>query len=244
MVRTILLPLSSRRDESTPRQRGILATARSILMSGRCGHGRPLSSLIQQPPLTVDSNSSNPLLPERRPHHTSEHHRIAALDSLHQELESSRLSSIDTDNPPSHFPTDGSDKELSQPLTQPPDVLAPPTLSPLLSPPHNMSPPSIQSSEYIPPSYSDYPPEPSVPAEQYNAILLMLSAVWKIENPREYQIKAIFYLVFLRIRMLYLIRKTGEGKSLVLLGAATMLCGVTICLVPLLGLGSSQASRL
>jgi superfamily II DNA helicase RecQ len=71
----------------------------------------------------------------------------------------------------------------------------------------------------------------------------MLSAVWKIENPREYQIKAIFYLVFLRVRMLYLIRKTGEGKSLVLLGTATMLRGVTICLVPLLGLESSQASK-
>jgi superfamily II DNA helicase RecQ len=71
----------------------------------------------------------------------------------------------------------------------------------------------------------------------------MLSAVWNIKNPREYQIKAIFYLVFLRVRMMYLIRKTGEGKSLVLLGMATMLRGVTIYLVPLLGLESSQASK-
>jgi superfamily II DNA helicase RecQ len=71
----------------------------------------------------------------------------------------------------------------------------------------------------------------------------MLSAVWQISNPREYQVKAIFYLVFLRLRMLYLIRKTGEGKSLVLLGMATMLRGVTVCLVPLLGLGSSQAAK-
>jgi superfamily II DNA helicase RecQ len=71
----------------------------------------------------------------------------------------------------------------------------------------------------------------------------MLSSVWKIDNPREYQIKAIFYLVFLRVRMMYLIRKTGEGKSLVLLGTATMLRGVNVCLVPLLGLGSSQASK-
>jgi hypothetical protein len=71
----------------------------------------------------------------------------------------------------------------------------------------------------------------------------MLSAVWNIKNPREYQIKAIFYLVFLRVWMMYLIRKTGEGKSLVLLGMATMLRGVTICLVPLLGLESSQASK-
>jgi superfamily II DNA helicase RecQ len=125
---------------------------------------------------------------------------------------------------------------MSQPLTQPPDILAPPTLSPLPSP----LPPALPADDYIPLSDADYPP---VPVDQYNAILLMLSAVWKIENPREYQIKAIFYLVFLRVRMLYLIRKTGEGKSLVLLGTATMLRGVTICLVPLLGLGSSQASK-
>jgi superfamily II DNA helicase RecQ len=71
----------------------------------------------------------------------------------------------------------------------------------------------------------------------------MLGAVWGITSPREYQIKAIFYLVFLRVRMMYLIRKTREGKSLVMLGMATILRGVTICLVPLLGLGSSQASK-
>lgn len=86
------------------------------------------------------------LLPEHRPRHISEHHRIAALDSLRQELESSRLRSIDADNPPSHFPTNESDEEMSQPLTQPPDVLDPQTLSPLPSPPH---PPSVES-DYIP----------------------------------------------------------------------------------------------
>jgi superfamily II DNA helicase RecQ len=104
------------------------------------------------------------------------------------------------------------------------------------------SPPStpIDDADYIPPNNSNYPP---VPPEIHNAILLMLSAVWNIESPREYQIKAIFYMVFLRVRMLYLIRKTGEGKSLVLLGMATMLWGVTICLVPLRGLGSSEAAK-
>jgi hypothetical protein len=132
------------------------------------------------------------------------------------------------------------EEEPSQPLTQPPDILAPPTLSPLPSPPNDTVLPSDHSLDYIPPSDADFPP---IPQKQYNAILLMLSSVWKIENLREYQIKAIFYLVFIRVRMLYLIRKTGEGKSLVLLGTATMLRGVTICLVPLLGLGSSQASK-
>jgi hypothetical protein len=100
-------------------------------------------------------------------------------------------------------------------------------------------PPSVLAKDYIPPK-DNYPP---VPDKADNAIRLMLSAVWQISNPREYQIKAIFYLVFLRLRMLYLIRKMGEGKSLVLLGMATMLRGVTVCLVPLLGLGSSQAAK-
>jgi hypothetical protein len=98
MVRTISLPSLNRRDESTPRQRGgVLATARSILMSGRGGHGRPSSSSIRQP-TTVDSNASNPLLPERRLQHDSEHQRIAALESLRRELESSRLRAADTVN--------------------------------------------------------------------------------------------------------------------------------------------------
>jgi hypothetical protein len=74
MVRTISLPSSNRGDESTPRQRGVLATARSILMSGRGGRGRPPSSSIRHPPSSVDSSASNPLLPEcrERPTSTSE----------------------------------------------------------------------------------------------------------------------------------------------------------------------------
>ena len=43
--------------------------------------------------------------------------------------------------------------------------------------------------------------------------------------------------------MLYLIQKTGEGKSLVLLGMATALQGITIDMVPLLGLGCDQVSK-
>ena len=39
---------------------------------------------------------------------------------------------------------------------------------------------------------------------------------------------------------MYLIRKTDVGKSLFLIGAASIRCDVTACLVPLLGLGSSH----
>jgi hypothetical protein len=146
MVRTISLPSLNRRDKSTPRQRGgVLATARSILMSGRGGHGRPSSSSIRQP-TTVDSNASNPLLPERRLQHNSEHQRIAALESLRQELESSRLRAAETVNSPSNLPSDGSSgkEDMSPPLTQPPDVFAPPSLLP---PP----PTTDDSSDYTPP---------------------------------------------------------------------------------------------
>ena len=72
----------------------------------------------------------------------------------------------------------------------------------------------------------------------------MLKDVWGIQSPRDYQIDAIFFLVFLKIGMMYLIRKMGEGKSLVLLGMATALRGITITMVQLLGLGSDQVSRL
>jgi len=42
---------------------------------------------------------------------------------------------------------------------------------------------------------------------------------------------------------MYIIRKTGNGKSLVLLGSASILCGIIICVVPLIGLGSDQAMK-
>ena len=42
---------------------------------------------------------------------------------------------------------------------------------------------------------------------------------------------------------MYLIQKTGEGKSLVMQGMASMLKSITITTVPLLGLGSDQESK-
>ena len=64
-----------------------------------------------------------------------------------------------------------------------------------------------------------------------------------VHSPRPFQIDAIFQLCIRRVSMLYLIRKTGEGKSLVLKGMATIKCGITLCLVPLVGLGSDQAIK-
>ena len=43
--------------------------------------------------------------------------------------------------------------------------------------------------------------------------------------------------------LMYLIHKTGEGKSLVMLGLATMLREVPIVMGPLHGLGTDQANK-
>ena len=71
----------------------------------------------------------------------------------------------------------------------------------------------------------------------------MLRDVWGVQHPREYQIRMIFHLVYRKVPLTYLIRKCGEGKSLVMLGMATLLRGITINMVPLIGLGSDQVSK-
>ena len=77
-----------------------------------------------------------------------------------------------------------------------------------------------------------------VPAAWRSAIIAVLSLVWKVLEPRLFQIYVLYYMVFLSKQLIYLIRKTGEGKSMIILGAATMRRGVTVVLVPLIGLGS------
>ncbi|KAL7508357.1 hypothetical protein ACHAXN_005444 [Cyclotella atomus] len=116
---------------------------------------------------------------------------------------------------PQSQPSD-SDKEDALPLTQPPDIMPPPT---------PRTPFRELIANYFPPSDSSYPP---IPPHACNAIKKILS---------------IFYLSYLKPLLMYVIRKTGEGKSLVMMGTAAVLRGVTICLVPLLGLGSSQALK-
>eukprot|EP00956_Cyclotella_meneghiniana_P023787 scaffold46927_cov56-Cyclotella_meneghiniana.AAC.1 len=126
------------------------------------------------------------------------------------------------------------DQDEDLPFTQPPEIL-----NQAMPPPPPRAPTfSMRNAEYIPPDDSEYP---TVPPSADAAISKMLLDVWGIEA-RPYQVRAIFFLAFVKVGMMYLVRKTGEGKSLVLIGTATILRGVTVCLVPLLGLGSSQAS--
>lgn len=87
------------------------------------------------------------------------------------------------------------------------------------------------------------PPLTVIPDFVSSAIKNELLLTWGCSTPRPYQIEAIFHLVYTKLDMMYLVRKTGEGKSLVLQGMASIFKGVTISMVPLLGLGSDQAEK-
>jgi hypothetical protein len=208
MVRTIWCPSSTRRDESTHRHQGVLLAARLMLTSGCGGHLPSLSSSIRHPPSTVDSAASNPLLPapwtpraaffwtslHRRPWIVA--FKIGIVETPHQRRRQSSLylaqwwdvrrrGAVTTSHTAARYPRPSNTIALAI-------AAASPSCRWLYTSQRCQL--SSRSSEGI-----------------YSAILLMLSSVWKIDNPREYQIKAMFYLVFLRVRMMYLIWKT-QGR--------------------------------
>ncbi len=152
------------------------------------------------------------------------------------------------------FVDDDDDDDYDDPLlTQPPSVLntvRSPSSLPDERPPSfldsvrraidNESQFADNNAEYTsPPS----PPAVVIPDYVCSAIKNELLLTWGCSTPRPYQIEAIFHLVYTKLDMMYLIRKTGEGKSLVLQAMASILKGVTISMVPLLGLGSDQAEK-
>jgi superfamily II DNA helicase RecQ len=63
----------------------------------------------------------------------------------------------------------------------------------------------------------------------------VIENVWGILAPREFQVEVVVTLVFEPKTCLFLIRKTGEGKLAVVLTLATLLQGITLVVVPLLG---------
>jgi hypothetical protein len=66
---------------------------------------------------------------------------------------------------------------------------------------------------------------------------------WGICCPHEFQIRAIHRAAFHRDELVYIIAKTGSGKSAVPLTVGSLLTGVVITRVPLVGLGSDQVSK-
>ena len=57
------------------------------------------------------------------------------------------------------------------------------------------------------------------------------------------QIEAVQYSAFDDNSLLFLISKTGSGKSVIPLTVASLRQGVVVILVPLVGLGSDQVSK-
>ena len=66
---------------------------------------------------------------------------------------------------------------------------------------------------------------------------------WGIRSPHEWQIRAVHEVAFSCDRLLYLIAKTGSGKSAVPLTIGSLQTGVTLVMVPLVGLGSDQVNK-
>jgi hypothetical protein len=71
----------------------------------------------------------------------------------------------------------------------------------------------------------------------------IMEKVWGILASRDSQVEVVARLVFEPKTCIYLIRKTGEGKSMVVLTSATLLRGITLVVVPLLGLGCDQVAK-
>ncbi len=74
-------------------------------------------------------------------------------------------------------------------------------------------------------------------------IRLVLWDDWGIQFPHEWQIHAIHDIVFSNDTSTFLIAKTGSGKSAVPLTVGSLLTGVTLTMVPLVGLGSDQVNK-
>ena len=74
-------------------------------------------------------------------------------------------------------------------------------------------------------------------------IRLVLWDEWGIHSPHEWQIHAIHDIAFSNDTSTFLIAKTGSGKSAVPLTVGSLLTGVTLTMVPLVGLGSDQVNK-
>ncbi len=66
---------------------------------------------------------------------------------------------------------------------------------------------------------------------------------WGIHHPHKFQVRAIHQIAFSDNQLIYVIAKTGLGKSAIPLTAGSILTGVTLLMVPLVGLGSDQVNK-
>ncbi len=66
---------------------------------------------------------------------------------------------------------------------------------------------------------------------------------WGIQFSHEFQIRAIHHVAFHRDQIVYIVAKTGSGKSAIPLSIGLLQTGVTLLMVPLIGLGSDQVNN-
>jgi superfamily II DNA helicase RecQ len=85
-------------------------------------------------------------------------------------------------------------------------------------------------------------PLPS-PTPKERQIINKVLEIWHIPSPKPFQVEAITCLCFSTKRRLYLVQKTGDGKSAVILASVTILRGITLVLISLLGLGCDQVAN-
>ena len=82
-----------------------------------------------------------------------------------------------------------------------------------------------------------------IPDHYEQWIRLALWDDWEIRSPHEWQIRAIHDICTSTDSSTYLIAKTGSGKSAVPLAVGSLFTGVTLTMVPLVGLGSDQVNK-
>ncbi len=66
---------------------------------------------------------------------------------------------------------------------------------------------------------------------------------WGMHSPHEFQLRAIHHIAFQCNQLLYIIAKTGLGKSAIPLTIGLLQTGVTLLMIPLVGLGSDQVNK-
>ena len=66
---------------------------------------------------------------------------------------------------------------------------------------------------------------------------------WEIQSPLEFQSRAIHHVAFHCNQIVYIVAKTGSGKSAIPLSIGSLQSGVTLSMVPLVGLRQLQTNR-
>jgi len=85
--------------------------------------------------------------------------------------------------------------------------------------------------------------ETGLPQNEVSIIEEAMKRHWGIDEPHSFQVRAIHEGSFKDGSVIHVWAKTGSGKSAIPLTISTLRRGITVVLVPLLGLGSDQVTK-